>query len=252
METLRHRKLIVGAAVALGIGLLTSAGTASAHVSIAEGEAVAGESTVLTFGFSHGCDGSPTTEIRIQMPESIPTISPTINANWTAEKVMEELDEPVEGGHGTTLTERVSEVVYTAVNPVADGYRDTFELSMAMPADAAGQTISFPTIQTCEEGETAWIEIPAEGQDPHDLDAPAPGIAVIAATDDGGEHSGDDGDDANAADDAIVEEASVELPAESEDSSDNSGSDGLAIGALVVGLLALVIGGTAIWRTRSA
>ena len=135
-----------------------------------EDEVAAGSSAIVTFSFSHGCEGSPTTQVRIQMPESIPTVAPTVNANWDAEKVMETLDAPIEGSHGEQITERVSEVVYTAKTPIADGYRDTFELSVNIPEDAAGTTIYFPTIQTCEAGETAWIELPAEGQDPEELE----------------------------------------------------------------------------------
>jgi uncharacterized protein YcnI len=153
-------------------------------VSIQEDEVAAGSSAIITFAFGHGCEGSPTTQVRIQMPESIPTVTPTINANWDVEKVTETLDTPIEGAHGEQITERVSEVVYTARTPVEDGFRDTFELSLTVPEDAVGQTIYFPTIQTCEAGESPWIEIPAEGQDPEELESPAPGVEVVAPTDD--------------------------------------------------------------------
>jgi periplasmic copper chaperone A len=61
-----------------------------------------------------------------------------------------------------------------------DGYRDTFVLSLTIP-DTPGETIYFPTIQTCEQGETAWIEIPAEGDDPEALEEPAPAATVVEA-----------------------------------------------------------------------
>ena len=169
-----------------GLIVLASAGVASAHVGILEDEVEAGTTALITFQFSHGCEGSPTTSIRIQMPENIPTVAPTINANWDVSKTMEALDPPIEGSHGEQLTERVAEVVYTAKTPVADGYRDVFVLSVAIPEDAAGTTLFFPTIQTCETGETAWIEIPAEGQDHDDLESPAPGVAVVEGGDDDG------------------------------------------------------------------
>ena len=50
------------------------------------------------------------------------------------------------------------------------------------PRTPPAQTLYFPTIQTCESGETAWIEIPAEGQDPEELESPAPGVEVVAAS----------------------------------------------------------------------
>jgi periplasmic copper chaperone A len=186
MKLPRSARLL--AALGAGAGLAVAAGgSAAAHVSIEEGQVVAGESAIVTFAFSHGCEGSPTTEVRIQMPESIPTVAPTINANWDVEKVVETLDTPIEGSHGEQITERDAEVVYTARTPVEDGFRDTFELSVSIPEDAAGQTIYFPTIQTCEAGETAWIEIPAEGEDHDELESPAPSVEVVAAEDGGAE-----------------------------------------------------------------
>lgn len=181
----RRRRRFVGAGLALGVAAAVAVGQpASAHVAIAEEEVEAGSSAILTFVVPHGCDDSPTTQIRIQMPESIPTVTPTVNANWDAEKVTEDLETPIEGSHGEQLTERVSEVVYSARTPLADGFRDTFELSVKIPPDAAGEPLFFPTIQTCETGETAWIEIPEEGQGLDELESPAPGVMVVAPAED--------------------------------------------------------------------
>jgi uncharacterized protein YcnI len=48
--------------------------------------------------------------------------------------------------------------------------------------EAAGETVYFPLVQTCEVGESAWIEIPAEGQDSEELALPAPSITLTEAT----------------------------------------------------------------------
>jgi uncharacterized protein YcnI len=183
MYVSRTARLVAGIAAGFGLAVAVSA-SAAAHVSIQEDEVAAGSSAIITFAFSHGCEGSPTTQVRIQLPDSIPTVAPTINANWDVEKVTETLDTPIEGAHGEQITERVSEVVYTARTPVEDGFRDTFELSLTVPEDSAGETIFFPTIQTCESGETAWIEIPADGQDAEELESPAPSVEVVAASED--------------------------------------------------------------------
>ena len=88
MLSTRFRPLRLGATAitAGGLIVLAGAGTASAHVSIAEQEVAAGSTALITFQFSHGCDGSPTTEVRIQMPAEIAQVSPTINANWDVTK----------------------------------------------------------------------------------------------------------------------------------------------------------------------
>jgi len=175
-----RRTAVAGAIAALAaIGM---SGVASAHVVASPGEIEAGQSSLVTLAFSHGCDGSATTRIRIQMPESVPAVAPTINPGWVAEKVMADLDEPIAGAHGEQLTQRVAEVVYTANTPIPDGFRDTFVLSFTAP-DTPGETLYFPTIQTCEEGETAWIDIPADDQTSEDLESPAPSVEIVAATD---------------------------------------------------------------------
>lgn len=184
----RPVRLGATALTAGGLIVLASAGGASAHVSIAEDEVAAGSTALISFQFAHGCDGSATTEVRIQIPQSVASVAPTINANWDVTKTMEELDTPIEGGHGEQITERVAEVVYTAKTPVAEGYRDVFVLSVPIPDDGAGTTMYFPTIQTCERGETAWIEIPTEDQDASDLESPAPSVAVVEPAADGDGH----------------------------------------------------------------
>lgn len=149
------------AAIAVGAGILLAlapAVAASAHVSASATSTVAGSSTVVTFSVPHGCEGSPTTQVRIDIPESVASVSPTVNANWTVEKVTVPLDEPLEGGHGEQITERVGSVVYTAINAgLPDGYRDTFELSLRLPDGAAGDIVEFPTFQVCAEGTAEWV-----------------------------------------------------------------------------------------------
>ena len=147
---------------------------------------------------------------------------------------MEQLDEPITDAHGNEITERVDQVVYTARTPLPDGQRDTFELSLQLP-DAEGETIAFPIVQTCEKGETGWTEEAADGQDPEELEHPAPLVTITAAEGDG--HGGE-----------------AEEPAATTDESDDSDDDGngLALAGLGAGILGIVIGGLALARSRKA
>jgi uncharacterized protein YcnI len=106
------------------------------------------------------------------------SVTPGVNYGWTAEIVYEELATPVPDGHGGEYTERISEVVYTAREPLPDNMYDSFVMSLRLPEDAAGQTIYFPVVQTCEEGETAWVQIPEEGASGDELEHPAPSVTV--------------------------------------------------------------------------
>src|SRR5699024_5309903 len=100
---------------------------------------------------------------------------------WDVEIVTEELDEPISDGHGGELTERVAEIVYTADEALAPDMRDAFVLSAQLP-ESAGDTLYFPTVQTCADGEDAWVEIPADGDDGNDLELPAPAFEITASS----------------------------------------------------------------------
>jgi len=174
----------VGAASLTAGLVVVGAGAASAHVTVTPDTTEAGAYALLTFGVPHGCGDSPTTTVSIQVPEQVVTVTPTVNPGWDVEKVMEDLAEPVDDGHGGQYTERVAEVVYTARTPLPDGYRDALVLSLKLP-DAAGETLVFPTVQECAEGESAWVQVPADGEDGHDLELPAPLFTLTAAEGDG-------------------------------------------------------------------
>lgn len=205
---------------------------ASAHVTVTPSGTAAGSYTVLTFAFSHGCEGSPTTALTFDIPESIESVSPTLNANYTIEKV--------EDG------DRTAQVVYTAITPVADGYRDTIELSLQLPEDAAGETLAFPVLQTCEVGETNWDQLAEEGEE--EPESPAPVVVVTEAT--GDEHGHGTATDTAATDEhGDHEEATVEQTSAAADSSDTIARV-LGIGGLVVGVIGIVLA-LAARRSRS-
>ncbi|KQX08072.1 MULTISPECIES: YcnI family copper-binding membrane protein [unclassified Leifsonia] len=217
------------AASALGAGILLALASplaASAHVGVTPDTTAAGSYTVLTFAVPHGCDGSPTTAIAIDIPESIPSVTPTVNPGWTVEKSTITLDPPVTDAHGNEITERVGQVVYTAKTPLADGYRDTFALSLQLPEDAAGDTLEFPVIQTCEVGSTLWNEKTVDGE--AEPEHPAPAIAVTAATGDEHGHSGAAAEADDHHDDATTDAAEVDVLARV------LGLLGLAVGAVAV------------------
>ena len=165
------------AIAAAGITFLLAA-PASAHVTVTPTETAAGAYTVLTFSVGHGCEGSPTNKITIQVPEGINTVTPTRQPFYDVKVTTEKLAEPVKDAHGNELTERDATIVYTAKTPLPDGQRDAFEVSVQLPEEEG--TLSFPTIQTCEKGETAWVEETPEGAT-EGPESPAPAFEVTAA-----------------------------------------------------------------------
>ncbi len=215
------RSCVVAATVTAALAV---AGPASAHVTISASDTRAGAFAVLTVSVPHGCDGSPTTEVAIRLPDAITEVTPTRNAFYDLEVVTSKLDEPITAEDGDEITERVSQVTYTAKEPLPDGQRDAFELSLQIPADAAGETLAFPTVQTCVTGSTAWTEVPADGGSADDLEHPAPAFVVRPASP-GPSTADDDG----GAERSVV---------------------GLAVAGLLAGLAGLALGGVALARTR--
>ena len=205
---------------------------ASAHVTVTPSDTAAGSYTVLTFAFSHGCEGSPTTALAIDIPESIESVSPTLNPNYTIEKVAD--------------GDRTAQVVYTAITPVEDGYRDTIELSMRLPDDAAGETLSFPVLQTCEVGETNWNQVAEEGEE--EPESPAPTVVVTEAT--GDEHGHGATTDEAAADAHGDHDDATATVSDAATGSTDTVARVLGIGGLVVGVVGIVLAITA-RRSRS-
>lgn len=234
------------AAAALLLGGLGWAGLAvapaSAHVTVEPSTTAAGGSAVLTFAFSHGCEGSPTTGLTIRVPEQVESARPTLQAGWDVEKVMTDLTEPVTDSHGNQLTERVDRIELRAGTPVPDGYRQTFEIQVTLPEDAAGTTLAFPVVQTCEDGETAWIQVPADGQDADSLDTPAPTLEVTAGGAD--PHAAGSG---TSADPAAQTDAGTADTTAAATSAQGPGT-ALGVAGLVAGLAGLAAGVTALVR----
>lgn len=229
----------------LGLGLLLAVAvplSASAHVGVTPDATAAGSYTVLTFAVPHGCDGSATTAIAIDIPESIPSVTPTINPGWDVSKVMTPLETPSSSAAGEAATERVGQVVYTAKTPLADGYRDTFALSLQLPVDAAGTTLDFPVTQTCETGSVNWNEVPAEGADEDSVEHPAPSVAVTDAV-----ATEADGDPVS-----TVDSASAGASGSTADSSADVLARVFGICGLIVGAVGVVIAVVATRRSRAA
>jgi uncharacterized protein YcnI len=242
--SIRRTSVRLGAVPAAAVlATLALAGPASAHVTGTPSDATAGAFTVMTMSVPHGCEGSPTTKIEISVPESVLSVTPTRNPLYDVETTIAQLDEPVTDAHGNEVTERTASVVYTATTPLPDGQRDTFELSFQVP-DAAGEMLAFPTVQTCEKGETGWTEIPEAGQSEDELEHPAPAFEILAAEEGGAEP---------AADTAAAEDAG-EASADAGETSaaEESGSDTLGWVGVVLGAAGLLVGGTALARSRKS
>ena len=178
-STLRRALSVTAVAGGTAALMLAGVGGASAHVGVSPDQTTSGSPALLTFAIPHGCETSGTTKVTITLPPELNDAQPNVNPNWTAAKVTEQLAEPKKLADGTAITKRTSQIVYTAKVPLSPELRDSLVLSVKLP-EAAGKTLYFPTLQTCETGQVDWSQVPVEGQDAHALKSPAPSLTVTA------------------------------------------------------------------------
>lgn len=170
--TLRHA---IAAAV---LGCPLAAGLALAHTTIELKEAPVGSTQKIVFRVPHGCDGSPTLKVRVQVPGGVVGVKPMPKSGWELETVVGKLDTPYKD-HGKEITEGIREVVWTG--KLLDAHYDEFVIRGGLSADQLkpGAVLYFPVVQECEKGAERWIEIPAAGKSSDDLEMPAPGIKLL-------------------------------------------------------------------------
>lgn len=158
---------------ALLAGSLALCGGASAHVVLDQPVALAGTSYRATLRVGHGCEGAPTTALRVRLPEGLRGARPMPKPGWTLATRTEKLARPYTS-HGRQISEDVVEVTWTARTPedaLADGHYDEFVIRATLPEDAA--PLWFRVLQTCTRGQHDWSEVPASGTATRGLKAPA-------------------------------------------------------------------------------
>ena len=73
-------------AAVLAVATLT-ASSASAHITLQNREAAIGSSYKAVFVVPHGCAGSATTKIRVQIPEGVIGVKPMPKPGWNVETI---------------------------------------------------------------------------------------------------------------------------------------------------------------------
>ncbi len=154
------------------------ASSSFAHVTLADQAALAGTYYRATLRVGHGCEGSPTTALRVTIPTGFKGAKPMPKAGWVLAIQTGKLDTPFDD-HGKQVTEGVTEITWTATpgNALPDAYYDEFVLRGGLPATAGAMW--FKVLQTCEKGRTDWSETPAAGQSANDLKLPAALLEII-------------------------------------------------------------------------
>ncbi|MFN4349645.1 MAG: YcnI family protein [Hylemonella sp.] len=167
---------------------MTVATAASAHVVLEDQAALAGSSYRATFRVGHGCDGSPTTAIRVVLPAGVRGAKPMPKAGWTLAVRREVLAQPYDS-HGKTVRDDVVEISWTASAPehaLPDAWYDEFVLRATLPAQAG--PLWFRVLQTCAGSQLDWTDIPARGTSIRGLKTPAVLLDVLPSGTTGHRH----------------------------------------------------------------
>ncbi|MCU1386977.1 MAG: nuclear export factor [Ilumatobacteraceae bacterium] len=134
--------------------MLLGAGIASAHIEADPPAVQAGTKATVSFAVEHGCNGSNTTKLEFKAPADVTDAQAVDKTGWTTG-----------AANGT--------VSFTGGNLDAST-PDDFSITFTAPTTAG--VIHFPVVQTCAVGETAWIEIAADGA--AEPEHPAPAVLV--------------------------------------------------------------------------
>jgi uncharacterized protein YcnI len=166
------------AAAAAAIACAATTGGAFAHVTLEATEAGAGSTYKAVLRVPHGCDGSPTTAIRVKIPEGAIVAKPMPKAGWDLSTT--EADYAAAYDYfGESITRGVTEIAWTG-GSLPDAWYDEFVFRVRLPEGSAGDTVYFPVVQECESGVHRWIEIPEPGRSADDYEEPAPGVTLTA------------------------------------------------------------------------
>ena len=93
---------------------------ASAHVVLQKWTAYAGYREYVTLAVPHGCGDSPTTEVRVKIPDGITIVVPEDKPGWTTRVIKRKLPAPIGGEGGARITEVVDEIAWSGGSLATD------------------------------------------------------------------------------------------------------------------------------------
>jgi periplasmic copper chaperone A len=156
-----------------------AASSVNAHVTLENRQTTTGSFYKAVFAVPHGCAGSATIKIRVQIPEGVIAVKPMPKPGWNVEAIKGTYAAEYDF-HGSKLSEGVTEVVWSGGKLSDDNYDEFVVSTYLTDSLKPNTTLYFPVVQECEQGVSRWIEIPAEaGGRSHDNKSPAPGVKLM-------------------------------------------------------------------------
>jgi uncharacterized protein len=222
-------------AALLATATLGIPGVAQAHISLHPNTIPAGAFVTLNVRVPGEQEHAYAYKIDMQVPPGFTEIDTQNVPGWSVKEVVTKPATPIQTDEGP-IDEEVSQVIWTGdrstLGRLENGAFIQFPLSIAMPADLAGQSLAFKTVQYYSNGKVIhWIGPPS-------AEYPAPTINITAK---GGVIEDVAGGEAGPTPGQTpVGQGNTGSTASA--GSSGGASRGLAITALVVGALGLIAG----------
>lgn len=236
-----HSRTIAAAVLAAALALPAAA---SAHVTLQPDAAPADGFTRLDVRVPNERDDAATVKVDVQFPPGFAFVSYEPRPGWKITVKREKAEQPIEVEGGFEVDEEIRQITWSG-GRIGPGEFVDFGLSLRMPKGEAGDKLTFKALQTYEDGDVVrWIG-------PEDADEPAPIVTLTAAGSGGGHGApGSSGDTATSSDPSTGAAGAQEpassgdetVTAETASATVEDDSDGLAIAALAVAVLALIAG----------
>lgn len=159
------------------IAVALAAAPASAHVTLEGKQAAIGADYKAVFIVPHGCAGSPTIKLRVQIPEGVIATDAKAVDGWKLDAIKGKYATEYDM-KGTKVSEGIKEVAWSG-GKLRDKTRQDFVIETFLTHSLKPDTtLYFPVVQECEQGVSRWIDIPADPAHAHDSKWPAPGVKL--------------------------------------------------------------------------
>lgn len=222
-------------AALLAAATLSTPGIAQAHISLHPNTIPAGAFATLDVRVPGEQEHAYAYKIDMLVPPGFTAIDTQNVPGWSVREVIVKPAKPIQTDAGP-VDEEVAQVIWTGdrstLGRLENGTFIQFPLSIAMPANLAGQSLAFKTLQYYSNGKVVhWIGPPS-------AEFPAPTVNITTKggviEDVAGNEAGPTPGETSMGQSAVVAPSSA--------GSSGGASKGLAITALVVGALGLVAG----------
>jgi len=168
-----HKFGVCAAAFVAGV-----AWPASAHITLAQKQASPGTSYRLVYRVPHGCGDAATIRLTATIPDGVVLVKPMVKPGWRIDTLRGPYAKSWGSSRGARFTEGVKRVTWSE-GRLPDAFYDEFVVTAFLSDDLQpGSTLYFPIIQTCEQGEHRWTEVPSDSQKVR-LGEPAPALKLV-------------------------------------------------------------------------